>query len=207
MSNYKGEVVASKTTRTKIFHYPSCRFVTTIFKDNIITFKDKDEARANGYRHCTCCSRIIKYYEENKKEIDNFLKLNGLKMYIEDDAMYIDNTFSSWKIIVSPSGYNIILYHANTEHYNKLKISNGHFIHEYHLQKYRGIPDIIHMLQYIVDHDNWKINSLDDYKKMPKRTKRQKREYELAKKKSNRIKTRNLYNFLDKLSLEINSNK
>ena len=45
------------------------------------------------------------------------------------------------------------------------------------IKKYKGIPDIIHILQYIVDHDNWKISSLDNYKKMPKRTKRQKKEY------------------------------
>lgn len=202
MSSYKGKVVASKSARSKVFHYPSCKFVSTILKDNLITFKNKDEARKKGYRHCVYCSRIIKYYEENKKEIDSFIKSNGLKMYIDDDSMYIDNIFYSWKITISPTGYNVILYHANTETYNSLKVKNGHFQHNYHLQKYKDAPDIMHILQYIVNHDNWKISSLDNYKKMPKRTKRQKKEYYKARRKSNRIKIRNLHNFLDKLSLE-----
>lgn len=149
---------------------------------------------------------MLKYYNQDKEKIDNFVKLNLLNMFIEDDTMYIDSIFYSWKIIISPNGYNVILYHANTEHYKDLKIdSNGHLIHSYHLQNYKGPSDIIHMLKYIVEHDRWKAESIDDYKSLPRNSKRQQINYNRAERQANRIKNRNLENLMFKLKLYYDS--
>ena len=211
MSNYNGEVIASKLSSEKVFHYRTCRFATNINQNNIISFRNKTEARNNGYRQCNCCSRMLKYYNQDKEKIDNFIKLNLLNMFIEDDAMYIDSIFYSWKIIISPNGYNVILYHANTEHYKNLKIDDrGHLIHSYHLQNYKGASDILHMLKYIVEHDKWKMESIDDYKSLPRNSKRQQISYNRAERQAIRIKNRNLENLMFKLKLyydSIDSNK
>lgn len=154
---------------------------------------------------------MLKYYIQDKEKIDNFIKLNLLNMFIEDDTMYIDSIFYSWKIIISPNGYNVILYHANTEHYKNLKIDDsGHLIHSYHLQNYKGASDILHMLKYIVEHDKWKMESIDDYKSLPRNSKRQQISYNRAERQAIRIKNRNLENLMFKLKLyydSIDSNK
>lgn len=154
---------------------------------------------------------MLKYYNQDKEKIDNFIKLNLLNMFIEDDAMYIDSIFYSWKIIISPNGYNVILYHANTEHYKNLKIDdNRHLVHSYHLQNYKGASDILHMLKYIVEHDKWKMESIDDYKSLPRNSKRQQISYNRAERQAIRIKNRNLENLMFKLKLyydSIDSNK
>ena len=75
-------------------------------------------------------------------------------------------------------------------------------MHHYHIQKYRGKREILPMLQYIIDHDNWKAEHIDSYKSMPKYTKRQKKEYKKAAKAAKKTKMTNLYNVLYKVKLE-----
>lgn len=195
-------IIAALITKDKIFHYPDCSYVERIKPSNAIYFSNKDDARACGYRHCSHCSRIIKYYKEDKRSIDSYIASHSLKMYIDDDCMFIENTFSAWKITTKSDKYGLILYHANTESYNKLEVKDGHLIHHYHLQKYRGKPNILEMLKYIVDHDEWKAKDLDSYKSMPRTTKRQRKAYNKAAKEVNKVKTRNLCNLIDKINIE-----
>ena len=131
-------VVGALNSKNRIFHYPECAYASRIKPENLITFDSKNEARACGYRHCIYCSRLLKYYEEDKEEIDKFIRNHHLKMYIDDDSMFIENTFSCWKITTFPDGYGLMLYHGNTEAYDRLKLKDGHIMHHYHIQKYRG---------------------------------------------------------------------
>lgn len=129
-------------------------------------------------------------------------------MYIEDDSMYIDNESACWKITTVSDGEGLILYHGNTERYERLEVKDGHIQHHYHLQKYRGNRDIMSMLKYIIEHDKWKSEHANDYKSMPKRTKRQRKEYRKAAKLAKRRKITNLFNTLYRVSLEeSNENK
>lgn len=200
-------VVGALNSKNRIFHYPTCTYAARINPENLIEFDSKTEARACGYRHCSHCSRLLKYYEQDKKEIDKFIKDHQLKMYIDDDSMYIDNTYSCWKITIIPDGYGLILYHGNTENYNRLELKDGHIVHHYHLQKYRGKLEILPMLEYIIEHDDWKTAHIDSYKSMPKHTKKQRKEYNKAAKVAKKQKLHNLYNVLYKVSLEENDKK
>ena len=195
-------VIGALDSKNRVFHYPDCIYASRINPENVITFDSKDEARACGYRHCIYCSRLIKYYEKDKDAIDKFIKDHHLKMYIDDDSMFIDNAFSCWKITIVPDGYRLILYHGNTELYERLKIKDGHIQHHYHLQNYRGKLEILHMLQYIIDHDNWKLEHTNSYKNLPRNTKRQKKEYKKAAKSAKKNNMTNLYNVFYKVSLE-----
>ena len=200
-------VVGALSSKNRVFHYPNCVFASKIKLENLITFDSKDEARACGYRHCVHCSRLIKYYDKDKEVIDKFINENNLKMYIDDDSMFIDNTFSCWKITVASNGNGLVLFHGNTESYEQLKVKDGHIIHNYHLQKYRGAKDIMNMLKYIIEHDKWKADHIDSYKSLPRRTKKQKKEYNKAAKVAKRVKTTNFYNMCYKVSLESNNKK
>lgn len=195
--------IIDKKFNRKIFHYSDCRCIKYIKEENKLIFDNKDFARDLGYTCCFNCSRMIKYYHQNKKEIDKYIKLHHMKMYIEDDTMYIDNTVSNWKIMVNPATPAIILYHANTSEpfKNLKKDSKGRFIYQYHLQNYRGNKSIIDMLEYIVDHDLWKASN-DNRPNLPKHTKKQRRAYnkQMSAYKKSRIK--NVCNIIEKLQNE-----
>jgi methylphosphotriester-DNA--protein-cysteine methyltransferase len=45
--------VGSKNSN--VYHLPSCRYVTKITKEHLITFETKDEAQKKGYRPCKVC--------------------------------------------------------------------------------------------------------------------------------------------------------
>jgi len=197
-------MIVASSKKSKVFHYSYCKYAKQIDKSNLLIFKNKDDARAHGFKHCSCCSRMIKYYNQDKSTIDKYLKDNGLTMYIDDDTMYIDNIFSSWKITVNPRGYDLILYHANTESYHKLTRVNGRFQHTYHLQNYKDDKSILKMLKYIVEHDKWKENNLEKFKSLPTNTKKQRSERNKAKKNYKKVKTRNVLNLLDKIKNENN---
>lgn len=196
-------ITASNTSKSKLFHYENCRYTANILQENKIVFKDKQDARSNGYIHCSNCSIVYKSYKQNKVNIDDFLRMNNLKMYLEDDSMYIENTFSSWKITTEDNSEELKLFHGNTESYYLLEKRDGHIIHNYHVQKYKGNKDILSILKYIIDHDNWKSDHvINSYKKLPTKTKNQKKAYRKAKKRAKRIEIRNLYNLIDRVSLE-----
>lgn len=200
-------LVGGMNSKDRIFHYPYCKYVKRIKSKNLIRFNSKDEARENGFKHCKYCSRLIKYYNEDKEVIDKFIKEHHMKMYINDDSMYIDHTFSCWKITTESNGYGLILYHGNTENYSKLELKDGHIQHHYHIQKYRGRREILHMLKYIVEHDEWKTDHADAYKDLPKRSKKQKKEYNKQRKAARRTQMNHLFNTFYKVELEGNKKK
>lgn len=200
-------VVGALNSKNRIFHYPECIYAKKIGKSNLIEFALKSDARACGYRQCVHCSRLPKYYEKDKDKIDKALREGHMKMYIEDDSMYIDHDFSCWKITTSDTGYDLVLFHGNTESYNRLKVKNGHIQHHYHHQNYRGRADILSMIQYIIEHDEWKSTHSDNYKKLPRSTKKQRKEYNRQKRIAKKNKMTNLYNTIYRVSLEEKQNK
>lgn len=187
-------------SKRHIFHYKDCVCVRTIPEKDIRYFGSKDEARGNGYTHCYRCSKLVSYYNKDKDEIDKFILQNYMKMYIRDDAMYIDNITSAWKITTEPTRYGLVLYHANSERISKLKIENKHIQYHYHKQRYKGNKDILSMLRYIVEHDKWKIDNQEKYKDLPKTTKRKKKEYRKQRDKYRKNKVREVKNLIDKVS-------
>lgn len=200
-------LVAPLKTSNKIFHLLDCQHARRISDSNKIFFLGRDQARALGYRQCECCSRLKKYYEKDKEQIDKFLIQHGMTMYIEDDSMFIENREYAWKITTRNKDHGLILYHANAESYNKLQKKNGHLIHNYHVQKYKGPKDIISYLKYIDEHDTWKRQHLDAYKELPTRTKNEKKNYRKAKASSKKKKVKNVLNILDKIKVEENTDK
>ena len=190
------------SVKTKVYHYPNCIYVNNILPKNRIQFLDKETAESSGYVKCTHCSYIMNCYRNDKRVIDKFVINHSLKIYFDRDNIYIENGPYAWKITTDDDTDKLILYHANSESYFKLEKKDGRILHHYHLQKYKGNNTIMAMLKYIISHDTYKRESINNFKNMPKNTKRQKKAYKKAKKKASRIKTRNVYNILDRIKTE-----
>jgi hypothetical protein len=52
-----GVLYASK--KSDVYHFPTCRYIKTIKKVNLITFVDEDDALSKNYRHCKVCHDLI----------------------------------------------------------------------------------------------------------------------------------------------------
>lgn len=186
-------------SKRKVFHYKDCVCINSIPEKYRITFNSKDDARLHGYEHCYRCSKLVSYYNKDKEAIDKFILHNYMKMYIEDDAMFIDNITSAWKITTESTRYGIELYHANSERISKLKVKNKHIQYHYHKQNYKGKKDILSMLQYIIEHDKWKSDNAESYKKLPVTTKKKKKTFKKERNKYRKRKIRDVKNLIDKV--------
>ena len=188
-------------SKRKIFHYKDCICVKEILEKDKVYFNSKEDARLHGYEHCYRCSKLVSYYNKDKDAIDKFILHNYMKMYIEDDSMFIDNITSAWKITTESTRYGLELFHANSERISKLKVKNKHIQYNYHKQNYKGPKDIISMLKYIIEHDKWKADNAESYKELPKSTKKKKKEYRKRRSRYRKDKIRDVKNLLDKVSI------
>ena len=188
-------------SKRKIFHYKDCICIDSIPEKYRINFNSKNDARNRGYTHCYKCSRLVSYYNKDKEEIDRFILHNYMKMYIEDDSMFIDNITSAWKITTESTRYGLELYHANSERISKLKVKNKHIQYNYHKQNYKGQKDILSMLTYIVEHDKWKSDNAEAYKKLPVNTQKKKKTFRKERNKYRKKKIRDVKNLIDKVTV------
>ena len=195
------------STKDKVYHYPNCKCVHDIHPSTRIQFLDKETAESSGYTKCTHCSYVSNCYYNNKKQIDRFIATHGLSVNLDEKNIYIENGPYAWKITEDDDSEQLVLYHANTESYFKLEKKDGRILHHYHLQKYRGKKTIMAMLEYIISHDIYKRESINNFRTMPKTTKRKRKAYRKAKKKASRTKIRNVYNLLDKVKVEEENKK
>lgn len=193
---------ASKSHGEKIYHDQFCTYVYRMKKCNRIPFYTIEDAKAKGYRACNCCSFMGKKYREELKSISAFAKNNHMKIWLDDNVVYVETRIATWKISSPGKSKKLHLYHANTENFRFCKKEKGHVVRSYHSQKDAASKTIIGYLKYIKGHDIWRESVADDYKKMPKHTKNQKRRYEEAKQKAHKRAVGNVLNMIEAMRVE-----
>ncbi len=191
--------ICSKHSRTKIFHNNQCRCVKRIRKNNRMSFMKADEARDLGFQYCSICSPISIRYKKEELEILEFAKKHNLKVYLYDDAVYVSTQVAGWKIVQEGQNKKIHLYHENaTQIYRKLPMKNGKLVKEYH-QQWASSSTILGFLEYIADHDDWKYEQANSYKRFPKRTKSQRKKYKAAKNRAKADSVRRVLNLIEEM--------
>lgn len=190
------------SNNSKIFHNNECVHARKIKPHNRVLAYRAKEFTKQGYHMCQFCSKLGKKYRGEKNAIQTFIQDKNMKVWYENNTIYIENGFVAWKITDENNNGKMALYHSNSENYKLLKKEKGKIVHNYHHQTSANSETIIGFLKYIFKHDNWRIQKLDEYKNMPQVTKKQKFKYNLEKKKSERAKIRNVLNLLDMISAE-----
>jgi len=187
---------------SKIYHKDTCFYAKKINSENFKYAYKSDEFMEKGYTLCRCCSKLGSQYRSEKSEISSYAVKNHIKIWFENNELYIETIIATWKIVDADNNGVYVLYHSNTEPYFKLKKNNGRYIHNYHLQKNVRSNTILGFMKYINDHDVWRNNKLDEYKTLPQVTRKQKRKYNHEKKKSEKTKLRNVLNLIDMIQTE-----
>lgn len=180
-------------TKSKIIHYPSCRFVSRIADENLGGYGSVFDARQDGYRQCKCCDPMAKLLYEREKQVTELCRRRAISCEVDNGELIITTPFSEWKAYVGDNN-RLLLYHRNTQ---------GN-IYDYHLQADR-YTSIIKMLKFIDNHDKYRLeHPLPKQKKKKsaprKGTKRYRSAQRRNKEKQRRREIRNVLNLIDSLS-------
>lgn len=142
-------------SRNKMVHKMNCRYAGMIPDKNKKCFATLKEAQEAGYVQCMYCAYIRKYMEQERKELSDFCRKNGLyyEFNHKDGALDVISRTGRWKIIVNGKKHCIWLYHKNLRGGRQDSLVPG-----YHSQKIcKGT--LIDYMKYIVEHDQYRMEN------------------------------------------------
>ena len=151
---------------------------------------------------CNCCAPIACYLKKEQKEIEDFARKHNLKLRLYDRELHVESGAAVWKIVTEEGKRGISLYHGNRERYNTLRWENGMLQHHYHKQGDITSSSILEYLNYIYKHDCWRSSQMDEYRQLPKRTRKQRKRYKEEKKRSDRYAVSRVLNLIDRMQWE-----
>lgn len=180
-------------TRSKVSHYPDCRFVSRISDVNLGCYESTFYTKQDGYRLCKCCDPMAKRLGNRETEMLGYCRKRAISYEVDNGELLITTPFSQWKAYPGKDN-RYVLYHRNTK-----GDTNG-----YHLQTDR-YKDVMELLKYVDHHDQFRLdNPLPEPKKKkapPKKgTKRYRATERRNKEKKRRQDIRNVLNLIDSLA-------
>ena len=194
----KGEhgmlVVASNKVNKKqrIYHRCSCIYAKRIKWDNLMEMSDK-KAKKRQYHECSYCAGLQGDVNIHKNIFKTWERKKNMKFiyHKKSDTLYIQTTIGFWKVFMKEENGKYLLYHRNV-YSNGMDFTeaiHGEFHRQLDVKVTESLDDIV---EYIVAHDNAKIIIMNDYRKLPRNSKKQKQYYETAQRKDRRRAARRL---------------
>ena len=166
-----------KKSSRKIIHKVECAYISSIDINDIGWFESLTEAYEHGYRLCKHCSPLFKHYKNERDKILEYCQNRGLSVWLGDKGISIHSLKSRWKIALDDKDH-MILYHKNDFETSRDYLSE---IKGYHYQGDVRCDRIVEYLEYIVEHDRYRLNN-------PVYVPKKKKEHSLPKKGTKRYK-------------------
>ena len=161
----------------------------------------KEEAEKRHYCECSYCGGGLKGdLRVMKKAITRWEKNSGIKLtYVErTDTAYISTENGFWKFFMKKELGKYVLYHRNV--YSKdmpfVVATKGDFHRQSDVKADESMANLV---KYVIAHDEAKAIIKDDYRKLPKHTKQQKKYYKQAENRNKRQEKRRLYSIFNML--------
>lgn len=192
------QVLLSMNRNCNTYHISGCPYAKRIRPANLMTVSKK-KAVKRKYCACKYCSGLRGYVRVNHKELSNREKANNLKYSYSktSDTVYLRTRAGFWKIFEKEEiGY--LLYHRNAfsdELSSEMMMDGG-----FHRQADVAPTDsVAKLISYVIAHDKAKRIIEDDYRKLPRRTEKQKKYYKAAERRDRRKKMARLNQLFDML--------
>lgn len=183
----------------KIYHRPDCECVNSL-QNKKHMYEGIFDMYCMGYKPCIKCSPFMVQYEQEKEEIHKFALEHGIRIKLRDECLIIDTHVSSWKLIKDLyRSKALILFHENEQSYVKCNTKNGEIMKKYHTQNCH-YATIVEFLQYIIQHDKYKDDYNNKYRKGKKTTKTKRYLYNRSRTRNINIGTKRVLNLLDELN-------
>ena len=172
-----------KPNQKKVYHNKNCIHVNRI-KDANKKELTLTQAKKKGYKECQCCHGMSGLLLENKTNIKEWKQNNDIKFYyaIKQRTLYVRTEIGFWRISMKRGTNLLLLYHRNNYHKNLTyaQAKAGGFHRQTELTETQSLQKVV---EFIIRHDKAKLIIQDDYRKLPKTTKKQKKYYRFAEKK------------------------
>lgn len=181
-------VVASRKIDKKhrIYHRCGCIYARRIKPDNRKEMSS-EVAERKHYHACKYCAGLRGDVNVHKTAFDTWTKKKHVNFNYqkESDTLYIWTEIGFWKVFEKEELGEYLLYHRNTY---SAGVDFEEAIHgEFHRQAdVKATESMGKIVEYIVAHDRAKVTIMDDYRKLPRSTKRQKRYYKAAERREKR---------------------
>ena len=193
------KVMLSTGSSRKVYHLSGCpyeRRIRPAHREEV----NRSDAVHMGYRACRYCSTMRAYHRIQGWYLDSLARKHGAEFRLvkETDTLYMRTDAGFWKIF-NHGEMKYTLYHLN--HFDPQRPTERMIHGAFHRQSDlnpSASPNQI--LRYIIKHDEAKKIIADDYRKLPQKSRREKKYYEIAKRRDRRQKGRRLNMLLDSLS-------
>lgn len=175
-------VVASRKCdkKNKIYHRCGCIYASRIKPDNRKEMS-VDVAERKHYHACKYCAGLRGDVNVHKNAIATWSRKRNMQFHYHklSDTLYIQTEVGFWKVFQRKEGGDYLLYHRNT--YSPDMCFNDAICGDFHRQHdVKPKKSMEKLVEYITAHDRAKVIIMDDYRKLPKSTKRQKKYYKVA---------------------------
>ena len=177
-------VVNFEESAKKIYHRQNCEIALEIPFCNRFEMETKKAIKL-GYSMCPCCGGLKGEMRLRESQLESLEKKYDFSLtYVEDkDRLYIKTETGFWMVLFQRDMAKYLLFHRN-EYSSDLtfeELTEG----PYHRQYDRNPTESLEKIMcYVSNHDKAKGIIADDYKKLPQDTKKQKKYYKAAEKKS-----------------------
>ena len=193
------KAIFSTESRKKIFHLSGCPYSRRIrYRNKMIT--GTAEAERLGYHACCYCCTMRGFYNINKKRLEAQAEKDGFRFTFvsRTGTLYIRTDVGAWKIFMTRD-IHYRLFHLNEfdPSITEKRIMTG----KYHMQTdVQPALSPFSLIDYIVRHDRAKKTIEEDYRRLPQRTKREKKYYRKAQRKDALKNKRRVSELLDCIS-------
>ncbi len=190
--------VVSDMSNAKVYHRCGCVYEKRIRPSHRMVLEEKELIRY-GYHACRFCTGLAGYLKCSRKQLDAQGADIGFSYWHNrrTNTLYFRTEKGFWKVFRKPQvGY--LLYHLNR--YEKEKsfeqLANGEFHRQRDVQPAKSVDSLV---AYILSHDRAKKIMDVDYRKLPRRTQKQKQYYRGAQRRERRNSIRRVEYLLDLL--------
>lgn len=138
-------------------------------------------------------------YRQQAMQIIQFANENNIEIKFDENTLYIITDVAAWKIVYNHHKKNYKLYHSPFGG-KKITIKDAKKA-RYHIQYdcSKGTPYVF--VRYVVEHDNAKVIEEDNFRKLPQKTKKQKKYYKQAEKRAIKKSIKRVNNIFKELDL------
>lgn len=168
----------SLTSKQKVYHKDGCPYVEKIgkkFKKKI----DIEKAEYRNYRPCKYCGGMRGWAKIFHKRPWRYSQEKHIDCWYDDRGgyIYMKTKVGCWKVYWKAAIGRFLLFHKNGQ--LDPERSNRQLMNEnYHRQNdVSPTPEFDSLVNYIVSHDKSKEIADQDYRKLPQKTKKQKKIY------------------------------
>ena len=188
-------MVISKKSGQMIYHEETCPYAKRMDK-KYRRYISEQHALEKGYRACSYCGGLHGFFLRYTDDSGNLAASYDKK----DKAICFRTDVGFWKVIAQGEPETYRLWHLNGSDFDKNVESKYLMRRSFHRQvDVKSTLNIGKIIQYIRDHDKAKKIIRDDWKKLPKKTSKQKKYYEKYKKKEKRRQHKRIDELFKKL--------